>query len=187
MTCAADFLSLDRAQLLAALSAGHAIEPGEIEDCVYRGVSLGMPGWVDRVAWKTFAKVFHRDPERQVIRGWNLRIEQTGLEGPLVAKQKRGAPFAFGHFQVVPCSGYKIPAPITRGLMLDYGLGGNPPLDPTGRVRDPIVAVEPGRSDLLLGWTYLDLGLTRVRTPSFFTLERVGPLDEPIEPPYSAP
>lgn len=178
-----DFLDLGRAQLLAALSGGHAIEPGELEDSVYRGVSLGMPAWVDRIAWKTFAKVFHRDPKRDVIRGWNLRVEQTGLDGEIVAKQKNGAPFAFGHFQVVPSTGYAIPAPLTRGLMLDYGLGGNPPFDPTNRVRDPIVAVEQGRSDLLLGWTYLDLGVTQIRTPSFFTLERVGPLDLPVPSP----
>jgi hypothetical protein len=28
----------------------------------------------------------------------------------------------------------------------------------------------------LLGWTYLDLGVGRVGTPSYFVLEREGPL-----------
>jgi hypothetical protein len=64
----------------------------------------------------------------------------------------------------------------TRGLLLDYGLGGNGALDPTSLVRDPIVALTPGSADVLLGWTYLDLGFARVGTPSYFLLERHAPL-----------
>jgi hypothetical protein len=30
-----------------------------------------------------------------------------------------------------------------------------------------------------LGWSYLDLGFTRVGTPSFFSLERDQPLGQP--------
>ena len=36
--------------------------------------------------------------------------------------------------------------------------------------------VPPDDPTLLLGWTYLDLGFTRVPTPSFFTLTFDGPL-----------
>ena len=43
-------------------------------------------------------------------------------------------------------------------------------------MRDPIVAVNPGSADLLLGWSYLDLGRVQVGTPSFFSLERDVPL-----------
>ena len=39
-------------------------------------------------------------------------------------------------------------------------------------VRDALVAVNPGSTDLLLGALYLELGGKRARTPSFFTLER---------------
>ena len=52
-------------------------------------------------------------------------------------------------------------------LLIDYGKSGT---------RDPLVAVKEGSSELLLGWTYLDLGVTRIGTPSFFVLEREGPL-----------
>ena len=41
---------------------------------------------------------------------------------------------------------------------------------------DPIVAVAPDRVDLLLGWSYVDLGPMSVGTPSFFLLEQEGPL-----------
>ena len=76
-----------------------------------------------------------------------------------------------------------MPRPCNRGLLLDYGLGGNPPWDPLSRMRDPIVALAPGRSDLLLGWSYLDLGRIDVPTPSFFLLERERPLGHRVARP----
>ncbi len=183
MKRAADFLELDRTQLAEALAAGHTIAPEALANRVYRGVSLGLPAFIDRLAWKTFAKVFFRDRERQILRGWNLRLEQTGLEGPLVPLQKRGADFAFGHFRVEPAAGYTLPRALPQALVLDYGRGGNPRFDPTRAVRDPIVAIHEGSADLLLGWTYLDLGALRIGTPSYFTLAAVGPLDSIVEPP----
>jgi hypothetical protein len=180
---ASDFLALDRAQLAAALAQGHAIESDALANRVYRGVSLGLPAFVDRLAWKTFAKVFLRDRERRLLRGWNLRLAQTGLEGPLVPLQKRGQDFHFGHFHVEPAAGYAMPRPLPQALVLDYGRGGNPRFDPTSAVRDPIVAVNEGSAELLLGWTYLDLGALRLGTPSYFTLEAVGPIETSFEPP----
>jgi hypothetical protein len=67
--------------------------------------------------------------------------------------------------------------------LLDYGRGGNPALDVTSVVRDPIVAVEAGNANLLLGWTYLDVAGVRFGTPSYFTLERIGPLEAVVDPP----
>jgi hypothetical protein len=183
---AADFLALDRAQLAAALAQGHTIASDALANRVYRGVSLGLPDFVDRLAWKTFAKVFLRDRARKVLRGWNLRLEQTGLDGPLVPRQRRGVDFHFGHFRVEPAAGYALPRPLPQALVLDYGLGGNPRLDPSNRIRDPIVAVNEGSAELLLGWTYLDLGAFRVGTPSYFTLEAVGPIEKSFEPPRRA-
>lgn len=177
MSEARDFLEQPRRELARRMRAGGAVDPAEIEGWTYRGVSLGLPAWVDRLAWKTFAKTFHRDADTGVLRGWNTRLEQTGLDGPLLPKRRRGAPFTFGHFHVVSFDGYAMPRPLANGLLLDYGLGANPALDPTRAVRDPIVAVDAGRSDLLLGWTYLDLGFARVPTPSYFTLERCERLD----------
>lgn len=183
MKQAADFLALRRDQLAAALAAGHPIEPGALADRVYRGVSLGLPALVDRLAWKTFAKVFHRDRERQLLRGWNLRLEQTGLDGPLVPRRRGGHDFHFGHFHVLDAAGYALPRPLPQALVLDYARGGNRRLDPARAVRDPIVAVNAGSAELLLGWTYLELGKLRIGTPSFFTLEAVGPLERSFEPP----
>ena len=165
------------------LSAGHPIPPEALEDTVYKGISLGLPGFVDRLLWKTFSKVFHRDPVSQRLRGWNVRVEQTGIEGPLRPRQRRGLPVTFGHYEVRPASEYRPPQSVGEGLMLDYGRGGNGLVDPVRRVRDPLVAIQANDFEALLGWSYVDLGWTRVGTPSFFLLLRAGPLEHIASPP----
>lgn len=168
--------------LRATLASGHAIDPDALAGWQYRGTSLGMPGFVDRLAWKTFVKAFHRDPGASLVRGWNVRIRQTGLLGPIEPLQRAGRPFVFGFFRVERPEGYLVPDGADRGLILDYNQAGNPPFDPVNRLRDPLVALEPGNADVLLGWSYLDLGIVRVPTPSYFLLERWAPVTEPFFP-----
>jgi len=180
---AGELINADRATLRDLLASGHRIDADAIAGWQYRGTSLGMPGFVDQLAWKTFVKAFHRDPGAALARGWNVRIRQTGLLGPIEPLLRKGKPFTFGHFRVEDPRGYSMPAGTDRGLLLDYGQGGNPPLAPTNRLRDPIVALEAGSADLLLGWSYLDFGIVNVPTPSFFTLERFAPIVDPVPAP----
>lgn len=180
---AADLWSRSRRELREALAAGHPIDPASLDDVEYRGVSLGLPAWVDRLAWKTFSKVFHRDPDTGTLRGWNVRMQQTGLDGAFEPIERDGEPWTFGHFAVVSCSGHRTPRGADRGLLIHYGQGGNGRFDPMSRVRDPIVAVNAGSADLLLGWSYVDLGFATLGTPAWFTLERVRPLTHLAHPP----
>ncbi len=175
-------LGLSRRELVDRLVHGHPIDPRALDDSEYRGVSLGLPAAIERITWKVFKKAFHRDPADGVLRGWNVRLEQRGVGGPCVPLVRRGKPLTFGHFRVRPTDA-RTPHGLAGRLLLDYGLGRNPRLDPTALVRDVIVALEPGRADRLLGWMYLELGGVRARTPSFFLLEREGPLGEPVAPP----
>ncbi len=171
----AAFDALDGPALADALAAGHPVDPAALDDTRYLGVSLGMPGFVDRLAWKTFMKTFHRDPRTDELRGWNVRLEQTGWTAPPVPKTRGGEPVTFGHYQVVaPERPHRAPP---GSLLLDYGLGGNALLDPARRLRDPLVALEPGSADLLLGWTWISLWGARIGTPSYFVLKRAGSLE----------
>ena len=163
------FLGLPRPALKAALAAGRPVDPARLDDSRYRGISLGMPGWVDRLVWKTFEKDFHRDPATGALRGWNVRLEQAGWDDPPTPMMKKGAPFTFGHFAVV--------SEDSGRLVLDYGRGANPALDPTRLIRDPVVGLTEGAVDWLLGWTYVALFGGAVGTPSYFLLERVGALE----------
>ena len=181
---ARELLGADRRTLRALLADGHPIDVDSIVGWEYRGVSLGLPAWVDRLAWKTFVKAFHRDRADAPARGWNVRLKQTGLDGAIEPLTRNGRRFTFGHFRVVDPAGYGVPDGADLGrVLLDYGLGGNPVLDPTARIRDPLVALIAGSADLLLGWTYVDVGIARIGTPSFFTLERYAPVTEPVSPP----
>ncbi len=179
MLTARDFWSLDRRALADRLNSGHHIDPHALDEKVYRGTSLGLPAIADRLLWKTFQKAFHRDGE--VLRGWNVRLEQDGVEAKSRPMRRRtGEARTFGHFLVRDVPGEAIPGGRCAGLLLDYGRGGQSALDPVSHLCDPIVAVEPGRTDLLLGWTFVKIGRLQVGTPSFFTLELDGPLEGPI-------
>jgi hypothetical protein len=177
-----EFLHLTTKQLLAELKRGHAIAAEELSDTEYRGTSLGLPQFVERLTWKKFKKTFHRDASRCVLRGWNVRLEQNALEEPCVPLKKHGGAVTFGHYHVLSPEGHRIPKGCDRGLLIHYGHGKKSALDFNGLVRDPLVAVNPGDTRLLLGWSYLDLGFC-LGTPSFFTLEYDCALTEIIEPP----
>ncbi len=164
------FVGMSRAELSEALEQGHPIEPAALAGARYRGVSLGLPAWVDRLAWKTFEKDFVPHTEGSAaLRGWNVRLEQTGLDGPVVPRQHRGEPVRFGHFDV-------------RGradgtLDLDYSTRRNGRLDPIRRLRDPLVALEAGAVTWLLGASDVAVRGRRLRTPSYFVLQRLGPVE----------
>lgn len=169
---------MTRRQLASALRHGHAIDPRELDDSQYRGISLGLPAWMERLSWKTFQKTFHRDPGTGQLRGWNVRVEQRGLDASSVARLRKGAPWSFGHYRVVALT-ERVPRGLRTGLLIDYSSEGGL----AGRVRDPLVALDEGSVERLLGWSYLDLGLFRLPTPSYFLLEREGPLERVVEAP----
>lgn len=164
------FLELDQRGLRSAHDAGHPIDPAALDDSRYRGVSLGLPHVVDRLLWKTFEKTFHRDASG-ALRGWNVRVEQTGLRGPLEPRIRNGQPWTFGHYVVEDRGDH---------LELDYHQGANPRLDPTRLARDPLVAVNEGDADWLLGAIDVVLPGARMRTPSYFLLVREGPLEHVV-------
>lgn len=166
-----DVLALDRAGLAALLAHGHAIDPAALDDSQYRGISLGLPPLVEALTWKTFRKTFHRDPATGRLRGWNVRLAQTGLDGP--ARPGR----AFGHYEVTALG--PTPRPCGPGLLLDYRAGSRGPL---GRLRDPLVAIHAGSVELLLGWSYLQVGRRQLATPSYFLLVREGRLASVVAP-----
>lgn len=169
------FLALRPRQLGQMLAAGHPIDPEKIAGHGYRGISLGLPDIAVRLSWRTFQKTFHRLPDGRLV-GWNVRVVQRGIEAPTEPKEKRGAPWTFGYYEVVPSAGRRAPLAPESSLLIDYGRGGNGLFEPFRPMRDPLVALEPGRFDRLLGWSYVELGPFRISTPSYFLLEREGPI-----------
>ena len=124
MLTAPDLWRMSRRELSDVLCNGYPIDPAGLDDTEYEGVSLGLPRLVERLTWKKFMMVFHRDGAH--LRGWNVRIEDNLLAGPWEKKQgPDGRPVTFGHYRVVPAAGHPMPKPCEQGLLIHYGLGGN--------------------------------------------------------------
>jgi len=170
-----DFLPLRQRELKAMLAGGYAIDPDAIAGHGYRGISLGLPDVAVWLSWRTFQKTFHRLPDGRLV-GWNVRVEQRGLTAATVAKERKRAPWTFGYYEVVPMAGRRAPIGPDHGLLIDYGRGGNGIFEPFRPMRDPLVALEKGSAERLLGWSYVELGPLRIPTPSYFLLEREGPI-----------
>jgi hypothetical protein len=163
---AKELWSLPSAELTRLLVNGRTPERDALAGHDFRGVSLGLPAFVERLTWKTFRKTFRRRADGEV-EGCNVRLEQRGVDAAPTPKRGRdGAPITFGPFSVVDVT--NAPFRCEAGVVLDYG-SRHPPWHPLARVRDVVVALD---DDLLLGALYLECGRLRVETPSFFTLER---------------
>ncbi len=88
---------------------------------------------------------------------------------------KNGLPVTQWFYGVVSAADFKTPLSTSQGLMIDKSLG-EPWYDFQSRMLDSLVAVNMGRTDLLLGYTYVNLGIMNLNTPTFFTLERLNKL-----------
>lgn len=168
---ATDLTGMSPRELDQLMRNGQSIDADGLAGIDYHGVSLGVPGWVERLSWRTFIKSFYRDADSGQLRGFNVRIRQDRPERyqPMTCC---GRPRIFGHFSVLSAAGRPMPRPYHSGLLLDYS--GVRRWQSTGALRDPLVAVHANSLDLLLGWSYLQLGPGQVPTPSYFSLHRAG-------------
>ncbi len=166
-----EILDASNRELARLLATGRHFDPATLAGYTFHGTSLGLPAWIERLTWKTFAKAFVREADGQ-IRGWNVRCEQANPP-TWRPRSSRGVPVTFGHFVVDDDGG---------GVILDYGRGGNRRSDPLGAVRDPLVALDD-RGDRLLGRSDLAIAGRRLATPSYFLLERAAAIEHVATPP----
>lgn len=163
---------LSRRELRALIVGGHPVDPRALEGWAYRGTSLGLPAPVARLSWKTFQKTFHRDHATGRLLGWNVRLHQDGLDAPSRPIERDGRPVCEWHYEVIEPRGVAMPRGFDRGLVIDYARGDNPRLAPIRLGKDPLVALEAGDADRLIGVTYLVVAGRCVETPTYFALER---------------
>lgn len=163
-----------RAELRRHIVEGHPIDPAAIEGYAYRGTSLGLPTLVVMATWRTFQKTFWRHPDGRLL-GWNVRLEQDGIDAPSRPKRRGGVPVIEWPYGVIPPAGVPMPEGFDRGLVIDYSLAPNSPQQRL--VKDPLVALSPGDHDALLGVSYVVLGGRCLETPTYFTLERDHRID----------
>ena len=172
-----DMVKMSPAEVAEVFRNGHPIKTEELANTQYMGVDLSMPAWFHKYFWKTFRKTFYRDPQTEVLRGWNVKMEQTGWTGEQTPKRnKKGEELAFGHYEVCSAVGKKFPKGWQGADYLDYGVAGNPALDPAGLGYCPLVAVNEGSTDLLLGWEVFKIGGLFVPLNDYWLLKRDGTL-----------
>ncbi len=166
------------------LLAGHPLDPGTLAGRQYLGVDLSLPGFARKLLWHTFRKTFARDAQGDDVRGWNVKVEQTGIDGPQrPLTNRRGEPVTFGHYRVRPTAGIRFPKGYTGTHFLDYGGAGNTFFDVARLGFTPLVAVNEGSQDLLLGWELMKLGPLYLPLPFYWALRHDGPLEHVIPPP----
>jgi hypothetical protein len=177
-----ELMEMNRHQLHAIIDRAYPLNLGALEEKQYQGVDLSLPPFVNRILWKTFRKTFHRDAQTGALRGWNVRMEQTGIDGLRVPmKDRNGKPRTFAHYEVRSAAGLRFPRRWKGPYYLDYGVKGNPFGENLGYT--PLVAVNEGSMDLLLGWEVFKLGPLFIPLPDYWALRLEGPLEEVIPPP----
>ncbi len=171
-----ELITLGQSALLKRFSSGYPVSPDALPRGWYRGVSLGLPRWVERLSWKTFVKVVEEDAQGRLW-GRNIRLEQQPtaeacLSAPLSPKRAGGRWVSFGEYGVGQVPGGQ---PGAGSALIDYRLGSAAPLDPLRMTVDPLVALTPGDPTVLLGRSYVVVGAKWVPTPTWFVLQYAGP------------
>ncbi len=179
-----DLVQMKRADHEAILRAAHPIPRDELGDSAYTGVDLSLPPLATRLLWKTFRKTFVRDPDTGQIRGWNVRVEQTGWERATVPRvDSSGRQLTFGHYLLRSARAERFPRGWKGEDFLDYGTAGNAAFDPARLGWCPLVAVNEGSAELLLGWEVFKVGGMFVPLPDYWALRKEGPVGVVVEPP----
>ena len=144
-------------------------DPAKLVAWEFRGTNV--PAWMRLIRNKKFVKGMVSD-ERGELYGYNCPCVQNGLDEPWITRPDDRAPRRFGFYRVDTVDPTARDNTYLHALLLDYGRGGNKPLDPTAGLRDYLVQVDPTDDDLYLGKAYYAVGPTRVFT-NFFVLERL--------------
>jgi len=180
-----DLMRMNGRELHAVLLRGHPLDPATLAGRQYLGVDLSLPGFARKILWHTFRKTFVRDGDD--VRGWNVRMEQHGVDGARVPmKTRKGASITFGHYRVRSAEGIAFPGGYRGAHYLDYGAAGNTFWDFARLGRTPLVAVHEGSQDLLLGWEVFRVAGVFLPLPLYWALRYEGPLDDVVAPPRRA-
>lgn len=171
-----DLMAMSTVELRAIMDRAHPLDPQAMAGRQYLGADLSMPRIGQRILWQTFRKAFVRDEEHGDVRGWNVRMEQRGIHGAQVPRRDRdGQPKAFAHFRVRPAAGIAWPRGWSGAHYFDYTIAGNPLFEGLGFT--PVVAVNEGSSDLVLGWEIFRVGGRFVAPPLYWAIRDDGPVD----------
>lgn len=176
-----DLVAMPGPELHAIMDAAHPFDPDAIAGRQFLGSDLSM-GRIGRgILWQTFRKLFVHDERDGHVRGWNVRMEQHGLHGPRVPMRRRnGEEKSFAHYRVRESHGIDWPRGWQGTQFLDYTTVGNTIVDRWGYT--PLVAVNEGSSELLLGWEVFRVGSRFVAPSMYWAIQADGPVETVVPP-----
>jgi hypothetical protein len=111
------------------------------------------------------------------VEGYNIPVEQNGLDGPWRRLPTPANPRRYAFYCVTRVDPRAVDHLYPQAILLDYGASPrNPPRAIERRLRDYVVQPDPANPDLLLGKAYIAFGRYRLAS-NFFLIERLGPVD----------
>jgi len=145
--------------------------PESLAGYEWRGFNLSWR--VKLLGLQKFVKGFFQ--AGPVIEGYNIPVEQNGLEGPWLPKPTPANPRRYAFYTVAAVDAHGVDHLYPQAILLDYGASPrNPPGAVERRLRDYVVQPDPANADLLLGKAYFAFGRVRLAS-NFFVIERLGP------------
>lgn len=156
-------------ETILRVSAGPALE--SLVGYEWRGCNTSWR--LKLMGLQKFIKGFFR--ERETVEGYNIPVQQNGLDKPWLDKPSPDAPKRFAFYVVTPADPQTVDNLYPKAILLDYGSSHRNPASGIERlIRDYVVLPDPDNPNLLLGKAYLALGSLRLPS-NFFVVERLRP------------
>jgi hypothetical protein len=159
--------------LFAIMADGAAPPADDLAGWEFNGLNLGPLREV--IGIRKFRKGFYRGAPRgegpePFIQGYNIPVKQNGVGNVHIAKPSDAQPKRFGFYRCIEASKDARFNRWPRAMLLNYGMGGNG-FRVEALLRDYLVQVVPGSSDVLLGYAVFALGPLTI-PGGFFVLDR---------------
>jgi hypothetical protein len=169
---ALELAGLAGSELTQRMYRGRPPDPSALAGWEYLGLNTAR--WLSAAGADRFVKGFAEGY------GYNRRVRRGARTEPWIdAREREPAPFAF--YRVADVDATARDNRYLNSLLLDYSAYASGAVDPAGRIRDFLVAVDDAH-ELLLGHAFLAVGRLRV-SATFFVIERFRRQPSPVPAP----
>lgn len=169
---ALELADLSRSELVRRMRRGRRPDASALAGWEYLGLNTAR--WLRTAGADRFVKGFGDGY------GYNRRVRRGARTAPWIdAREPEPKPFAF--YRVAEVDATARDNRYLNALLLDYSSYASSALDPAGRIRDFLVALDDTH-ELLLGQAFVAVGDLRL-SASFFVIERFRERPSPVPAP----
>jgi hypothetical protein len=169
---------LSNRELEAVFCAAMGPTPDALAGYEWRGYNISA--FTRLLGIQKFIKGFLTLDDR--IEGYNVAVQQNGLNAPWIPKPRPEKPKRYAFFVVMHVDVSSKDSFYPQALFLNYGSSlRNPRFVPERLLRDYLVQPDSQNPDLMLGKAYLALGPWRLFA-NFFIIQRMAPANWLLTP-----